>query len=163
MDVTSAFDAGDLSPAELAGAFADLPAALDGQLSQAATDIGERLRSVAADNAPVDTGQLQSSIESVVENVSQSLLRIRVGSNLDHAPVQEFGAGPFFPPPSELRDWARRVLGDEEAAWPVAQSIAESGIEAQPYLKPALEETVAWAVDRINDAVTAAFEDVELQ
>ena len=52
------------------------------------------------------------------------------------------------------------MLGDESAAYPIARSIAETGLDAQPFLGPALQEHIEWAMDRINDAVTAAFEAV---
>lgn len=39
----------------------------------------------------------------------------------------------------DLRKWARRVLGDESAAWGVRAKIAEEGTEAQDFITPALE------------------------
>ena len=151
-------------PADLAERFDALPSALESELEQAAVDIGERIRSAAAQNAPVDTGQLASSIEAVVESVSATLVEIRVGTNRQGAAAQEFGTDPgHFPPPDALRDWARRVLGDASAAFPVARSIAETGLEERPYLRPALQESLEWTVDRINRAVTDAFEAVGLK
>ena len=149
-------------PAAVAAKLDALPAALESSLKGAMQDIGQRIRGDAADGAPVDTGQLASSIEAVVASVGQALVELRVGTNREGAATQEFGADPFFPPPSELRDWARRVLGDADAAFPVARSIAETGIDAQPYLRPAFEENLTWAVDRINNAVTDAIEAVGL-
>lgn len=155
--VATSFQFSTLSPIEAVEAFQALPAALESELADAAADIGQRIRGAAAEDAPVDTGQLSSSIEAVVESVSTTIVEIRVGTNRDGAAAQEFGTDPFFPPPSELRDWARRVLGDESAAYPVARSISETGIDEQPYLRPAFEENLDWALDRINQAVTAAF------
>lgn len=150
------WDGGD--PTAVAEALAALPEALESQLGGAVQDIIQRLRGAAAENAPVDTGQLASSIQGVAEQVSTTLVEIRIGSNRDGAAAQEFGTDSgHFPPPSELRDWARRVLGDASAAYPVARSIAESGLEEQRYLRDAIEENVAWVADRINQAVTDAF------
>jgi len=163
MDATLSFDAGDLTPAKLVNAFSALPDALNSKLNQAATDVGELIAGAARENAPVDTGDLRSRIEAVVENVSATLVQIRVGTNRDGAAAQEFGTGPFFPPPSELRDWARRVLGDPDAAYPVAKSISETGLEAQPYLRPAFEDNLEQTLDIINNAVTAAFAEVGLR
>jgi len=159
--MTAEFEFDGMTPSDLAGAFEALPDALNSRLEGAAQDIGQRIRGAAAENAPVDTGQLASNIEAVVETVSETLVEIRVGSNHDGAAAQEFGTDPgHFPPPSALRDWARRVLGDEGAAYPVARSIAETGLDEQPYLRPAFKENLEWALDRINGAVTDAFGDV---
>lgn len=155
-------NAGDLSPTELQQALNQLSGTLDSELRSAARDIGQRIRGDAADKAPVDTGQLASSIEAVVEGIGSAIIGVRVGSNLPQAPAQEFGTEPHFPPPSALRGWARRVLGDPDAAYAVAQSIAESGTEAQPFLEPAFEETLVYAADRVHDAVSAAFDEVGL-
>lgn len=152
------FDGRD--PGDMVESFSRLPDELHAQLEDAAEDIGQRIRGDAADKAPVDTGQLAASIQSVVDSVAGSLIEIKIGSNRDGAAAQEFGldAGEVFPPPSELRDWARRVLGDADLAYPVARSIHETGIEEQRYLRDAIDENVEWALDQINQAVEAAFE-----
>lgn len=149
------------TPEELLEAFEALPRALNRRLEEAGEDIGVRIASSARQNAPVDRGRLRSSISHIVESVGTTLVNIRVGSNVDQAAPQEFGTDPgHFPPISALRGWARRVLGDESAAYPIARSIAETGLDAQPFLGPALEENIDWVMDRINRAVTDAFEDV---
>lgn len=159
--MTARFEFDGMNPSDLAASFEALPGALNDSLEGAAQDIGQRIRGAAAENAPVDTGQLASNIEAVVETVGETLVEIRVGTNRDGAAAQEFGTDPgHFPPPSALRDWARRVLGDEGAAYPVARSIAETGLDEQPYLRPAFRENLEWALDRINNAVSEAFADV---
>ena len=135
------------------------PALLD-ELKSAATDIGVRIRGAAQENAPVDRARLQSSLEYSVRQIGTDLVRLAVGTNLDYAEPMETGTDPFFPPPSELRGWAERVLGDADAAYPVARSIAESGIEERRYLRDGLEENLEWALDRIAEAVRNAFEEV---
>ena len=150
-------------PAAVADRFEALPSALAAEFRQAATDIGERIRSAANENAPRDLGDLGNLLEAVTR-VGETLIEIRVGSNLDRAPAHEFGTDPgHFPPPSELRDWARRVLGDESAAFLVARSIAETGLDETRFLRDAFESNLEWAVDRINTAVTDAFEAVGLR
>jgi len=161
-DVEFSLTEGALSPEELAGALDRLPSALNEHLEQAGRRIGERFRGDAAANAPKDRGDLASSIESVVRSVAGTLIEIRFGSNLDYAAPHEFGTGPFFPPPSELRGWARRVLGDGDLAYPVAQSIAETGIEEKRFLRDALEDNLVFAVAQIEQAVDRAFSDVGL-
>ena len=161
MTISVEFGFDGVDPSDLATALDALPGALNDSLRGAARDIGQRIRGDAAEEAPVDTGQLASSIEAAVETVGETIIEIRVGTNREGAAAQELGTDPgHFPPPSALRDWARRVLGDESAAYPVAKSISETGLEEQPYLRPAFEENIVWAVDRINDAVTEAFADV---
>jgi|APHM01.1.fsa_nt_gi Bacteriophage protein of unknown function (DUF646). len=160
--MTASFDIRDMSPEDFAAKLEMLPEILNVKLEGAARDIGQRIRGDAADGAPVDTGQLASSIEAVVKNVGKTITEIRVGSNNDAAAPQEFGTEPHFPPVSALRPWARRVLGDASAAYPVAQSIAESGLDAQPYLRPAFEDNVEFVLDRINRAVRESFGEVGL-
>lgn len=150
------------TPEEVAEAFEQLPQTLADRLEAALQDIGVRIASSARGNAPVDRGRLRSSLTSVVQQVGQTLVQLEVGTNVDQAEPIERGTDPFFPPPSELRGWARRVLGDESAAWPVAKSISESGISEQPYLAPAFEENLTWALDRILQGVREAFEEVGL-
>ena len=158
--MTAEFSFDGTPPRELGRALDRLPDVLDDKLTRAARDIGQRIRGAAAENAPVDTGTLASSIEAVVQSVGKTVTMIRVGTNQPGAAAQEYGADPFFPPPSELRDWARRVLGDPDAAFAVAQSISETGISEKRYLRDAFEENLEWVLDRINGAVEAAFREV---
>lgn len=164
MSADLSFDAGDFSPAELTEALEELPDALDSKLEQAATDVGQLIAGAARENAPVDTGDLRSRIEAVVENVGEAIVQIRVGTNRKGAAAQEYGLDPgeVFPPASALRDWARRVLGDPDAAYPVARSIYETGIEETPYLRPAFRGNIEQALDMIADAVDDAFAEVGL-
>lgn len=159
-DATFTLDAGDITPPELQQALTELPSVVGRHLREAAEDIGQRIRGEAAQRAPVDTGQLASSIEAVVQATGTAVVGVRVGSNLPQAPAQEFGTDPHFPPPDALRDWARRVLGTEDAAFAVARSISETGTEAQPFLEPAFEDTLVYVADRVADAVEAAFREV---
>lgn len=156
------FDRDGKTPEELAEALDSLPETLTERLEAALQDVGVRIASSARGNAPVDRGRLRSSLTSVVQQVGQTLVQLEVGTNVDQAEPIERGTDPFFPPPSELRGWARRVLGDESAAWPVAKSISETGISEQPYLGPAFEENLTWVLDRIMQGVREAFEEVAL-
>jgi hypothetical protein len=161
MTVELSFDEGDLSLGELQSALEQLPSILDDKLADAATDIAQRLVGTARENAPVDTGQLRSSLEGATEQISETIHRVVVGSNLDSAGQMEYGTDPGYSPPvSELRDWARRVLGDESAAYPVARSISESGLDERRYLRDAFEEHLDWALQRWGQAIRAAFEEV---
>lgn len=154
-----------MTPEELRKAWDDLPSVLESKLQGAAKDVGERVAGDARQNVSSDRGRLQNSIISIVENVGDAIIRVKVGSNVDYAGPQEKGTDPFFPPPSELRDWARRVLGAEDpdsAAFLVARSISETGIEAQEYLLDAFKENLEWALDRIVRSIHEAFSEVGL-
>jgi hypothetical protein len=150
------------TPEELDRALADLPGHLQTELNDAAMDIGERIRGQAAGDAAVDTGQLESSIQSVVENIGVAVVQVRVGSDADQAAPIEYGTDPHFPPPSALRGWCRRVLGDESAAYAVARSISETGTEAQPFLEPAFSDNLTFAMNRINRAIDQAIDKAGL-
>lgn len=57
-----------------------------------------------------------------------------------HALPVEYGSVPHYPPIKPLLKWARRVLGDESAAYAVQQKIGEEGTQPQPYVRPAFRE-----------------------
>lgn len=133
----------------------------ESNMKDAREDIADYMRQEVSDNAPVDTGELEQSIESVVEDVGTAMFNIRIGSELPQASPMEYGTKPFFPPPSELRGWAERNLGDGDLAFAVAQSISETGIEEQPYLLPAFENNITWIVDRIEQAVRESLGELE--
>lgn len=65
------------------------------------------------------------------------------GYNAEYARPVEEGSRPHWIPLRAVRNslmkWARRVLGDESAAWPVRQKIAEEGTDAQPYVQPGVD------------------------
>ena len=72
------FDAGDMTPADLAEAFSALPEVLGDHLEEAAHDIGLKFGSEAAENAPSDTGDLRSDlVEPMVERVGEVLSRFK--------------------------------------------------------------------------------------
>jgi hypothetical protein len=148
------------SPEEAAEAIRELPDVLTRKLKTAADDIGVRIRDDAQANAPVDETRLRDSISSLVESVGSTIVKVVVGTNVDYAKAHEYGTEPFFPPPSELRGWARRVLGDADAAYPVARSISETGISEKRYLRDAVENNMDWILGRIERAVKEAFDEV---
>lgn len=149
-------------PEDVAQSFAHLESALSDQLADAGQDIGTRIRRDAQDNAPVDETRLRDDINEVVE-ATGTVLSIIVGANVDYAePVHEGTSPGHFPPPSELRGWAARQLGDPDAAYPVARAISETGLEERPFLRTAFEENIEYAMDRILRAVRDAFAEVGL-
>ena len=64
------------------------------------------------------------------------------------APYAEFverGTGPHYPPIEPLKKWARRVLGDEGAAYAVQQKIGKHGTKPQPFIRPGANEQARFA------------------
>lgn len=111
--------------------------------------------------APVNTGQLRSSITSKIELMMGGEVTGIVGTNVIYAPAVEFGARPHFPPLQPLAYWVSRKLGIQ--GWEgigvtimIARKIAARGTRAQPFLKPAFEK----AKNDINKAFANAVERI---
>lgn len=158
MDVSIDFDGHD--PDEIADMFRDFEGALEDELEDAAVDIGARIegaakRNIQSQNA-VDQGRLLNGIEFDIQQIGRSVIRVMVGTNVDHGEIVEKGADPFFPPSDALEGWSGRVLGDEDAAFPVARSISETGIDPRPFLRAAFEENEEYAIDRVQEAIMNA-------
>lgn len=67
------------------------------------------------------------------------------GYTARHAEPIETGTRPHWIPMSamdRLKGWARRTLGDEDAAWAVRAKIAKEGTKPQPYVRPGYEAMV---------------------
>ncbi len=56
------------------------------------------------------------------------------GYTADYAKFVEEGTAPHFPPIEPLKKWARRVLGDEGAAYAVQKKIGEKGTEPKKFV-----------------------------
>lgn len=152
------FEWDSLSPEDIASKFEQLNGELTTALESAGDDIGQQIADDYRDNVSSDTGELEDSIDYSVE-VSGSELTIFIGTDdTPKAAALEFGTAPgHFPPPSELRDWAARQLGDPDAAFPVALSISESGLEAREWLITAFEDNESWAQQRLERVPGEAF------
>lgn len=96
-----------------------------------------RIQASARRAAAVDMGRLRSSIFVRFLDGGHSA---EVGTDVEHGKFVESGRKPgSMPPLGPLKDWAKRVLGDEGAAFAVARKIAARGIPARPFLTPAYE------------------------
>lgn len=95
-----------------------------------------KLQELAVGYAPVDTGRLRTSINLFPTNKGSKQYVLSDG--VDYGIHIEYGTSPHYVSPKHLKDWARRVLGDENAAYPIAKKIALKGINAQPFFRPAL-------------------------
>lgn len=117
----------------------------------------------AVEECPVNMGELRASIHAVVEMVAGTVIKARVETSCGYGFWVEKGRDPGkFPPVwnffgggrafamGPLADWAERVLGDREAAFPVARAIAARGLDPQPYLYPAYERALSEQLPKLK-------------
>lgn len=88
--------------------------------------------------APVFLTTLRQSILPGDISVSRSTVEAKVVANIHYAAYVEFGTRPHFPPVEALKEWAKKKLGDENLAFPVARAIGSRGTPAQPFMGPAI-------------------------
>lgn len=106
-----------------------------------------KMQELAIQKVPVDTSRLRTSIKIFPTSLgAESYILF---TNVEYAEDVEFGTSPSYVNPAELKDWARRVLGDENAAFPVAKKIARFGTESQPFFRPALYQVEEIWVERL--------------
>lgn len=84
--------------------------------------------------APVNDGNLRDSIRGEWRGLGG-----RWFSDVPYAPYVENGSRPHWPPIDPLKEWARKVLGDEDAGYAIAASIAKNGTKAQPMFRPSAD------------------------
>lgn len=118
---------------------------------------GNVVQDKAREYAPNDRGGLRRSIKTRVDLAAMPRY-VEIGSNLEYAAATEFGRPPGkMPPVGPLEVWARRKGLGEGAAWPIALHIMNHGTEPQPYLEPAVRESVPH-VQRLVTAMAAEIE-----
>lgn len=101
-----------------------------------AADSGfERSQELIAQQS-VDTGRL---LQSGVPPKLMADGSIQWGYLAPYSRYVEFGTEPHYPPIEPLKGWARRVLGDESAAYAIQRKIAQEGTQAQPFFRPGVE------------------------
>jgi len=89
----------------------------------------------------LDTTLLQGSIEMRPAHMdAKGIVGLWGSFNNKYALFIELGTDPHWPPIDALRPWARRKLGDENLAFPVARSISIHGTKPQPFLRPTADE-----------------------
>jgi HK97 gp10 family phage protein len=116
--------------------------AIDGAVEKTALQV-ERS---AKQKAPVDTGNLRASIQTVPDGLAQRL----VGTNVEYAPDVEFGTQPHVITPTDAE--ALRFEGsDGDIVY--AKSVDHPGTPAQPFLRPALREHESDLVENIRAAI----------
>ena len=103
-------------------------------------EIANKFASQASDFAPVDTGNLAQGIATSLDPAAPGANEYTVSDRTTYGVHVNDGTRPHMPPVNELKDWARRVLGDEGAAWPVAKAIAERGTKPTKFWERAYVE-----------------------
>lgn len=104
---------------------------------------GITVTNAARKNASYDRGGLRDSITYEVDPAHMPRY-VEVGSNLAYARATELGRPPGKMPPADaLEAWARRKGMGEGAGYGLAIKIMRDGIEEKPYLRPALQDSVA--------------------
>jgi hypothetical protein len=100
-------------------------------------------QNVAMENVPEDRGNLRHSLAQFVPEVRDGDVVYGVGDQPHALPMEE-GTEPFWPPIRPLKEWAQRQGEGPGLAYYVQWKIAQEGIDAQPYLKPAAEAQSKW-------------------
>lgn len=112
----------------------DEPRLIVAPLRSAMEDLSLLAQREAIANAPRDTAGLQRSIMREVKP-----MMARVYTNLQYAPVMEYGRRPGgrMPPPEALAGWARRHGFPQEALFVLARAIARRGIKGRFFFRKA--------------------------
>lgn len=111
---------GDLEA--LQSALADFEDALVEELSAAVDRIMAEITRASKRNAPVDTGRLRNSIESVVEQTAEAILEGTVGSDVPYAIIQEIEQPYVRPAIERNRDTIyRETERAVQSAWEAVQ------------------------------------------
>ena len=121
--------------------------------------IGVWLEGEVKRRTPVDTGALRNSMFSELRVNGKSLEEM-ISSPLVYGPPVEYGSKPHFPPSAALKGWARRKLGDENAAYAVAKAIAKRGTEPHDMFTEAFDANQNALADKLERAGIKVSEDV---
>ena len=104
--------------------------------------IVEDVASEARQRTPVNTGVLRASIATDVSTGTSLSAAIRgtvfTGAQAPYAPHVEEGTAPHWAPIGPLLLWARRVLGNERAAYAVQRAIARRGTRGRHMFRDAI-------------------------
>ncbi len=94
-----------------------------------------KMQEIAIKLAPVDIGDLRAGIKLFPELPGSTDYVLADG--VEYGIDLEFGTTPHYVPIEPLKEWAKRKTGDEDFGYYVQKKIAEKGINAQPFFRPA--------------------------
>lgn len=117
----------------------DMKKIISAECQEIATQILSESQQNIIDNGTSDEGTLLKSGGVTLGSTESSVVY-----DAPHAEPIEYGANPHFPPVDALKGWVRRKLGITgeknitNTAYAIAKSISDNGLEAQPYVEPAI-------------------------
>lgn len=125
----------------------DASGALDRSTRRYVKDGAQKGFNVAQDEAPAGaTGFLKN--QSAIEPTEQRDGSVFWGFGAEYARYVNEGTVPHWIPVAAVRDrlipWARRVLGNENSAWGVRQTIAEEGTDPNPFFDRGVQAMRDW-------------------
>lgn len=97
-----------------------------------------KLEELAKRFVAVDEGTLKTAIN--LFPAYPGALSYVLSDGVDYGVHLEYGTRPHWVPIEPLKEWSKRVLGDEDAAFAVRAAIAKRGTRAQPFFRPALAQ-----------------------
>lgn len=148
----------------LADALRGLGARAPAAAASALLTEAERIMTRSKRLAPADIGALRTSGHvkpPVVTRTSASVTMGYGGASAPYAVWVHEGIGPavgrppFTPPAENFIPWARRVLHDEGAAFPVARAVGRKGIKPTKFLERPLKEAMAGMPARLAKRLNA--------
>jgi len=112
---------------------------LNAEVAAILEDIANELINQLKFESPVGaTGSLQQSWQIFHQSSGEVVL----GSRIEYAADVNYGTEPHIADFEQIQLWARRKLGNEDAAGPVWRHIAREGTDPNPYLDRAMENTL---------------------
>ena len=124
---------------------ADAAAALESASDTHLLDVAQAGQNAALEtihDEATDTGQLSKSAFGPERQPDGS---VTFGWSAGYAEYVNDGTRPHWPPIGPLLGWARRVLGDESAAYAVQRKIAQEGTEGVGFIRDAMDAMRAYA------------------
>lgn len=139
--------------------------------------VAQEIADLAKNNAPINMGNLQQSIQVVDEGG----LSYKVVVNAEYGAYVEFGTGKKVNVPTELKDQAEKFKGGngsfkeglqsikdwcrakgipEEAAYPILISLITNGQRPQPYLYPAWVKGKKLYIEDLKDILNKEFNNI---
>ena len=97
-----------------------------------------KMHELAVKYCPVNVGLLRNSINFYPQQTGFTSYELAAGK--EYASHVEFGTKPHYVSGKMLESWSQRKLGNKGAGWAVAKKIAKVGTEAQPFMRPALDQ-----------------------
>lgn len=104
-----------------------------------------RSQEIIIENGTSDTSGLLISGNPPYEEDN----KIKISYDAPHAMPIEYGTEPHMPPVTPIMRWVQRKLGVHNRkkaysiAWAIATKIKKHGTDAQPFLRPAMNDTTS--------------------